>query len=602
MLDRRSIAEDAGQARALPSASEVRAELDRLTASPEFNIPGRAKKFLRYIVEETLAGRAARIKAYTVGTEVFDRDSAFDAQNDPVVRIEAGRLRRALERYYLTAGSADSVTISVPKGGYVPLFELRAARQAAPLAPVSPAPDTASLPPPQRRIAWLGAGVVLSAILFIGIALLSGSRDGPKPTIEAPAVSTLAITPFVNLGDIPEAKIYAEGLTEEVMSQVARFKELLVLGRETSRNIPPGADAAQIYRTLGARYVLEGSVRAATSQLRVTGRLLDARTGAVLWSQSYDNDLRVRDLLTIQNDVAQKVATAIAQPYGIIFQADELRTGAKAPDNLEAYACSLRFYSYRTTLSAESHGAVRGCLEKAAAANPGYAIGWAMLSILYLDEDRFGFNPRPGSPAAIQRSTDAARRAIRLDPANVRALQALMMALFFTQQPAEALEIGERAVALNPNDTELLAELGTRMGQVGAWARGTALLEQALARNPAHSDYYHGVLAHHAYMQREYRRAEALIRQASLNKFPLYHFVAAIIYAQLDMKPQAAAAKGEFLRLRPKFFENWEHEVTKRNYRPEDAIHLAEGARKAGFPLPAKTAAETSFGGVPPQH
>lgn len=601
MLDGRSIADGTDQARGLPSADDVRAELDRLIASPEFNIPGRAKKFLRYIVEETLAGRAARIKAYTVGTEVFDRDAAFDAQNDPVVRIEAGRLRRALERYYLIAGSADSVTISIPKGGYVPLFELRTARKAAPLAPVSPAPDAASLPP-QRRMAWLGAGVVLSSILFIGIALLSGSRDRPRQTIEAPAVSTLAITPFANLGDIPEAKIYAEGLTEEVMSQVARFKELSVLGRETSRNIPPGADAAQIYRTLGARYVLEGSVRAATGQLRVTGRLLDARTGAVLWSQSYDNDLRVRDLLTIQNDVAQKVATAIAQPYGIIFQADELRTGGKAPDNLEAYACSLRFYSYRTALSPESHGAVRGCLEQAVAANPGYATGWAMLSILYLDEDRFGFNPKPGSPAAIQRSTDAARRAIRLDPANVRALQALMMALFFNQQPAEALEIGERAVALNPNDTELLAELGTRVGQVGAWARGGALLEQALARNPAHSDFYNGVLAHHAYMQRDYRRAEALIRQVSLNKFPLYHFVAAIIYAQLDMRPQAAAAKGEFLRLLPKFFEDWEHEMTKRNYRPEDAIHLAEGARKAGFPLPARTAVETAFGVASPQH
>lgn len=600
MLDGRSIADGTDQVCVLPSADDVRAELDRLIASPDFDIPGRAKKFLRYIVEETLAGRAARIKAYTVGTEVFDRDSAFDAQNDPVVRIEAGRLRRALERYYLIAGSEDFVTISIPKGGYVPLFELRAARQAAPPALGSSAPDKATLPS-QWRIAWLGAGAALSAILFIGMALLSGSRDVSGPAIEAPAVSTLAVTPFVNLSDISEAKIYAEGLTEEVMSQVARFKELSVLGREASRNIPPGADAAQIHRSLGARYVLEGSVRAAASQLRVTGRLLDARTGAVLWSQSYDNDLRVRDLLTIQNDVAQKIATAIAQPYGIIFQADELRTGATAPDNLEAYACSLRFYGYRTALSAESHGAVRDCLEQAVAVNPGYATGWAMLSILYLDEDRFGFNPKPGSPAAIQRSTDAARRGVRLDPANVRALQALMMALFFTQQPTEALAIGERAVALNPNDTELLAELGTRLGQVGAWSRGTALLEQALARNPAHSDYYNGVLAHHAYMQRDYRRAEALIRQVSLKKFPLYHFVAAIIYAQLDMKPQAAAAKGEFLRLIPKFFESWEYEMTKRNYRPEDAVHLAEGARKAGFPLPAKTAAEIALGIVPPQ-
>lgn len=591
---------ESGQVRSQPPADDVRTELDRLAASPEFDIPARAKKFLRYIVEETLAGRADRIKAYTVGTEVFERDAGFDAQNDPVVRIEAGRLRRALERYYLIAGLSDPIVISIPKGGYVPRFELRAAQQAVPLTPAAPVPDKASPPPPQRRMLWLGVGATASAALLLGLALWNGSLNVSRPTVETLPAPTIAVMPFVNLGELPEAKIYADGLTEEVMSQVARFKELSVLGRETSRSIPPGADLARIHRALGVRYVLEGSVRAATNQLRVTGRLIDAKTGAVLWSQTYDDDLGVRDLLTIQNDVAQKVATAVAQPYGIIFQADGLRAGAKAPDDLEAYACSLRFYGYRTVLSAESHAAIRSCLERAVAANPGYATAWAMLSILYLDEDRFGFNPKLGSPTAIQRSIDAARRAIRLDPANVRSLQALMMALFFVQQPAEALEIGERALAMNPNDTELLAELGTRVGQVGAWARGTALLEQALARNPAHSDYYNGVLAHHAYMQRDYRRAEALIRQVSLNKFPLYHFVAAIIYAQLDMKPQAAAAKDEFLRLIPKFFENWEQEVAKRNYRPEDAVHLAEGARKAGFLLPAR-AADAASGTDTPQ-
>ena len=97
--------------------------------------------------------------------------------------------------------------------------------------------------------------------------------------------------------------------------------------------------------------MVEGSVRAAAHRLRVTGRLLDAETGAVLWSQAYDDDLRVRGLFAIQDDVAQKVATAVAQPYGIIARADERRTQAGAPDDLEAYACTLRFYGYRAALS-----------------------------------------------------------------------------------------------------------------------------------------------------------------------------------------------------------------------------------------------------------
>src|SRR5829696_3709041 len=88
------------QAQSPPSAEDVRVQLARLLASPDLDVPARGRRFLRYVVEETLAGRADRLKAYVIGTEVLERDPSFDAQTDPVVRIEAGRLRRALERYY----------------------------------------------------------------------------------------------------------------------------------------------------------------------------------------------------------------------------------------------------------------------------------------------------------------------------------------------------------------------------------------------------------------------------------------------------------------------------------------------------------------------
>jgi len=593
------------QVQSPPTADDVRAQLDTLLASPNLDVPSRARRFLRYVVEETLAGRADRIKAYAIGIEVFERNSDFDAQSDPVVRIEAGRLRRALERYYLSDGLTDPVVITIPKGGYIPHFAWR-----------SPSiPDYAAVPvaqpaePFQRRWALrLSAVAILIAFLAIlgGIVLWNPWRDGISRTSQVssalpPGGPTLVVLPFAALGEPSAAKTYADGLTEEVLSQFARFKEITVLGRETSRSIPPGTDTARIRRDLGVRYVLEGSVRAADNRLRITGRLLDAQTSAVLWSQTYDEDLQVRDLFAIQDDVARRVATAVAQPYGIIHRADQTWTGTRPPDDLDAYACTLRFYEYRAALTEESHGANRACLERAVAVHPDYATAWAMLSVLYLDEDRFGFNPRAGESPPIQRSLDAARRAIRLDPENVRALQALMMALFFSRQPAEALEVGELAVALNPNDTELLGEFGTCLAQAGAWQRGAELIKQALARNPSHSGYYSGVLAVYAYMQRDYGRAENLIRQAALEKFPLYHFVAAVIYAQLGKVAAAAAARDEFLRLRPTIFERWDDEMAKRNYRPEDASHFAEGARKAGFPVPARTAAEAALQASTPQ-
>lgn len=593
-----------------PSAADVCAQLERLVASPEFDVPARARRFLSYVVEETLAGRGDRIKAYSVGMEVFGRDKNFDAQNDPAVRIEAGRIRRALAHYYLVAGLSDPVIIDIPKGAYVPHFAWRTEQVTDRPAATGPPPEgpAASLPAmPKKRIIWLGAGLAaLAAVFLLVMVFLIPSRDARVPAAQAPITGlprgpTLVVMPFADLGGGPETRIYAQGLTEEVLSQLARFRELSVLGRETSQSIPPGANAARIRSELGVRYVLEGSVRTAEHQLRVTGRLLEAETGAVLWSQAYDDDLRVRGFFAIQDDVAQKVATAIGQPYGIIARSDERRTHAGAPDDLEAYACTLRFYGYRTALSPADHAGIRTCLERAVARYPSYATAWAMLSILYLDEDRFGFNRRPGPPTASQRAIEAARLANRLDPENVRGLQALMIALFFTEQPVEALRVGERAVALNPNDTELLGEFGSRVGQAGDHKRGMALMDQALARNPGHSDYYNGVLALLAYLERDYQRAEALIRQVSLEKFPPYHFVSAIIYGQLGMKPEAAAARDHFLKARPAIFGQWDREMAKRNFRPEDVALMAEGARKAGFPVPDTTAAETALQSAAPQ-
>ena len=111
----------ARDSRAIPS-SEIQAQLERILASPDFDVPERARTFLNYVVTESLSGRADRIKAYTIAVEVFGRGATFDPQSDPVVRIEAGRVRRGLERYYLTAGSSDPIVITIPKGSYAPAF------------------------------------------------------------------------------------------------------------------------------------------------------------------------------------------------------------------------------------------------------------------------------------------------------------------------------------------------------------------------------------------------------------------------------------------------------------------------------------------------
>jgi tetratricopeptide (TPR) repeat protein len=311
---------------------------------------------------------------------------------------------------------------------------------------------------------------------------------------------------------------------------------------------------------------------------------VDTSDGAILWSQIYDDDLTTRELFAIQSDVASKVASAVAQPYGVIAQAV---TAHPPPDDLGVYDCTLRFYAYRSELSPEAHLTARECLESAVARYPTYATAWAMSSILYLDEDRFQFNLRPGQRSPIERSLSSARRAIDLEPGNTRALQALMTALYFNQQPTEALAIGEEALAINPNDTELLGEFGTRVAMSGQWKRGAAMLDKALALNPGGASYYHGTRALTAYMLNDQQMAVSLIRKADLQKFPLFHVVAAAIYAEAGQLDDAKREGEIFMKMRPEYIGNIIEENWKRNIQPKDSAHMIASLRKAGLPVPS---------------
>lgn len=569
-----------------PGPDDVRAQLERIVSSKEFHGGGRGATLLRYVVEETLAGRAEQIKGYSIAIEVFKRDENF-TQDDPVVRIEAARLRRALERYYLVAGQNDPLRIEVPKGGYAPAFGWT--------NPVLAESDRAAVPdaskPAARGRRRYGASLLVAGVVAVAAAILGYSTIGVPgwpsalrvDTVPVPDGPTLVIAPFANLGEGANADLYTDGVTEELLTALPRFKEIKVFGRETSKSLPPDVDVSQVRDELGARYLLAGGVRTSGSRIRVTARLLDASDGAILWSEDYDNDLQSADLFAIQSDVASKVATAVAQPYGIIARADAANP---PPDDLGAYRCTLRFYDYRAELSVQRHAEVRACLESAVAGYPTYATAWAMLSIVYLDEERFSFNPKPSAPTAMERALQAARRGIQLDPGNTRGRQALMTALFFNGQYAEAMRTGEQALAMNPNDTELLAEFATRLAMGGQWQRGAELLDRAIALNPGGGGYYHGTRALAAYMLGDYPAAVAGIKQADLQKFPLFHAVAAVIYAEAGMPDVARQAGETFVRMRPDFIPNIQAELTTRNYTPKDQLRLVSGLRKAGLTIP----------------
>src|SRR4051812_21859543 len=279
----------------------VQDELQRVVVIRDFMPSERKRRFLKYVVQETLAGRADRIKAYTIAVNVFDRDPSFDPLADPVVRIEAGRLRRCLEHYYLAEGAADRIRITIPKGGYVPHFivtqeaapsVLKAlgdadqpnAGQLAEIIPAKAAADpalavTGSSSPPSassrlrllKRRRWLVSILSLSLVLSIvplGATLLHQTRISADGRTTARHGPSLMVLPF-DSGD-PAQTIFAKGLTEEVIGGLIRFKNVLVFDPDTRFRYGTAVPNVHI------DYVPKGSISRVGSQIQITVALLQA--------------------------------------------------------------------------------------------------------------------------------------------------------------------------------------------------------------------------------------------------------------------------------------------------------------------------------------
>ncbi len=535
-----------------------------------------------------MRGAAFEIKAYTIGTSVFQRDETFDPQADPIVRIEASRLRRSLERYYLIAGQHDPIRIDMPKGGYVASFQRwRPTRDESPPSQGALAPRLPHGEPPilaghreartrragihtlltSRRVPARGVWTA-AALDTVAIALATGHwvwhQAAEREAVVAEVASggpSIIVLPFESLSDEP-AKVYlARGITEEILTGLAQFKELSVYAHETGARYGSAASHQDLRRELGVRYVLHGSVREAEGRVRVTARLADAATGIQVWAAACEEVGIGADLFRVQRDIAQRVVTEVAQPYGVIARADTRRMQGKAPQNRSAYDCVLQVLDYYRHLSAERVEEDRACLERATESDPQYADAWALLGMSYLDQVRLRMAPRSHDQNLLDRALRAALRAAEIAPDGALAQRSLLLVHFFRGEVEQALAAGERALALSPNNAEVLAEFGMRLAFVGQWERGISLIDEAIARNPVHPGWYHTAPALNFY--RQGRNVEALeeAKQIDAPGWLHNHTILAMIYEQLGREEQARAAVRQILQLDPDFEANAWYEV-----------------------------------------
>ena len=310
-----------------PSASEVHAALERILASAPFAGGGRAGSLLRYLVERTLDGRGDTLKEYVVGVELFNRGDSFDPKVDTIVRVEARRLRAKLDEYYGGPGASDPLRIEVPRGAYVPTFNVNGVDAAHDVEPTAVSPDASSLAParaeaaqppgiPTERTANRGARAWVIAAVLLGVVGLAVWQLVPR-ALQSNSESTgirLAVLPLAHFSTDPEVAMIAARITDGVTSELARVPELSVVSRTTAAQFAseaqPIRDAA---RALNAVLVMEGSVVIEAGGVHAVMRIVDASLDRKVWVGEYDSP--PDQIAALQRRIATEVSGAILARY-----------------------------------------------------------------------------------------------------------------------------------------------------------------------------------------------------------------------------------------------------------------------------------------------
>jgi TolB-like protein len=583
-----------------PSPAEVRDQLQRILDSPSFEASDRRRRFLGYVVDELLAGRADRLKGYSIATAVFERDDSFDPQTDPVVRLEARRLRRGLEHYYLTAGRDDPIRIEIPKGGYAPTCERRASALAD-LSPAPAAPDPSeALPPPasrirvrRHRLAIIGLAIFLSALAGLAVMTawlwLTHVPAGPNVASQAQdlqwAGPAVAIVPFDDLSGTEPGRLFAGGLTQDLIASLMRFQNLRVY------EVPSGGqwrpDPADLGQQPEVRYEIKGSVRRTPERIRLAVQLLEVGSGRYLWSETYDRPLTTEDVFAVQEELAAELAGRLAEPYGVVHKVSADLFRRRRPETLAAYDCVLQAFAYRPTFSQELYRSTRKCLDETVRRDPAYPDGWAMLAFAHLDEYRwYGFGPLHGQRVALDQALAAAERAKELDPDNVTSLSAYAAVQYYRGEFAEAERAQRRAVTLNPNNPEILAQLGWRLAFVRDWDAGIGLVRQAARQSMLRFGWYYMILAFDSYRRSDYRKALADMNQAGELGFFGGEALVAMCQAELGNPKAARQALDRAIALDPTLATD-PRGAYRLHHVPESLIDkFIDGLRKAGLEVP----------------
>ena len=442
------------------SEIEIREELERILSNPAFKNSGILSGFLKFVVDETLAGRDREIKEYSIGVNVLSRKSDFNPQLDSIVRMHAGRLRRALNEYFNSGGKKDPIYIEVPKGGYIPIFHSPKKFNSKVAEKINPA------------------------------------RNRP----------VVAVLPFRNISKDSSRDFFADGLGEQLSTDLTHFHDIAVISYYSSRHAAgKTSDVKEAAKLLGARYLVTGSIQHDNKYLGIRVQLIFGDSGEQLWAKTFERNNTAAGLFEIQNEIVKSILTAIGGYYGVIFR-DVLQAPhhTDRASGIAIYDAIFWYYHFQKVSTIEAFQKATSALEDAVKADPNYALAWAMLGELYVDDKAYEFK-KVDNPAA--EGLKCALRAVQIDPNCQHAYQALAWIYLFHHNREECLNAADQCIAMNPNASDKVGAMGFVLICAGEFERGFKLLNESILQNPYCPWWFNGGFVFYFLYKKDYREA-----------------------------------------------------------------------------------------------
>ncbi|WP_262268423.1 adenylate/guanylate cyclase domain-containing protein [Microvirga yunnanensis] len=395
--------------------------------------------------------------------------------------------------------------------------------------------------PPARLLKGRALPIGLAMVLLLVTGLAAFFLSGPFPWRQEPQGGrpTIAVLPFANRSGDPEQDYFSDGLTENVLTALARFPHLFVVSRNSTFSYKGKViDLTEVGRTLGVRYALEGSVQKAGDQIRVSAQLSDTRGGAQIWAERYDRPLQ--EIFAIQDEIAERIAARL----GATIQRAEVAAGLRKPTtDLTAYDYYLRGRSLRQTNRRDKAIEARTLFEKAVELDPLFAPAIAELAFSDYREVALRWDP-PSREKVLERGLSYAERALAAEPSLPLAHMVMGDLLLRRLSHDEAIRWARRAVELNPSEAEYHAGLANILTFAGQVEEAVSLMRRAFVLDPLHPPNYDMYLARALLLDRRFDEALPHLRDCA-RRAPDYwpcHLFSAVAYAHLGRAAEARSA------------------------------------------------------------